>query len=417
MTPSTTVQLNPTLNTNRVSSSTQFARLLMHNMPSRNKYANHKQVSKPQKAMAISKPLMIAEPSPSNMVPIDLQQLVLNIFRNAFAPRFDSRFPTIVQQIKQHLFNRDFKTAFGQQSFLEAYAMRWSPSRALAYTHIFWEVLSKDRLGTGNLEQDSGELPLDASQVEPAFTKKVVCIGGGAGAELVALSAYLKLVGHPCAISNDPENESKRSSTYFVIKSIDIADWSLILKEIHSCMTAAPPISEYSSSAAKVANVALISPVDCTSSFMQEDVLGMKNEDLASGFTGAVLVTLMFTLNELYSTSISSTTNLLLSLTMLLEPGALLLVVDSPGSYSTVNLGETSSTDDGGTRKRYPMHWLLDHTLLESAAIGTSKNASAERQWEKLESKESEWFRLSNELRYPVSLEDMRYQLHLYRRL
>ena len=417
MTPSTTVQLNPTLNTNKVSSLTQFARLLMHNMPSRNKHANHKQVSKPQNPMAISKPLMIAEPSLSNMVPIDLQQLVLNIFRNAFAPRFDSRFPTIVQQIKQHLFNRDFKNAFGQQSFLEAYAMRWSPSRALAYTHIFWEVLSKDRLGTGNLEQNSGELPLDASQVEAAFTKKVVCIGGGAGAELVALSAYLKLVGHPCAILNDPENESKRSSTYFVIKSIDIADWSIILKEIHSCMTAAPPISEYSSSAAKVANVALISPVDCTSSFMHEDVLSMKNEDLASGFTGAVLVTLMFTLNELYNASISSTTNLLLSLTMLLEPGSMLLVVDSPGSYSTVNVGETSSTDDGGTRKRYPMHWLLDHTLLESAAIGTSKNASAERQWEKLESKESEWFRLSNELRYPVSLEDMRYQLHLYRRL
>ena len=293
--------------------------------------------------------------------------------------------------------------------------MRWSPSRALAYTHIFWEVLSKDRLGIGNLEQDSGELPLDAPQVEPAFTKKVVCIGGGAGAELVALSAYSKLVGHPSL--NDPENRSKRSSTYFAIKSIDIADWSMILKEIHSCMTAAPPISEYSSSAAKVANAALISPVDCTLSFMQEDVLRMKNEDLASGFTGAVLVTLMFTLNELYTTSISSTTNLLLSLTMLLEPGALLLVVDSPGSYSTVNVGETSTTDDGGTRKRYPMHWLLDHILLESAAIGTSKNASAERQWEKLESKESEWFRLSNELRYPVSLEDMRYQLHLYRRL
>ena len=357
------------------------------------------------------------EPSLSNKVPIELQQLLLDIFSNSFAPRFDSAFPALVQQIKQHLFNRDFDNAFGHESFLEAYAMRWSPSRSLAYIHLFWELLPKYHLEAGNLEQDSEELPLAASKMQSISTKRIVCIGGGAGAELVALGGYLQMVGHPCANLTDPEDESRRSPPYFAIKSIDIADWSTVLRELHSCMTAAPPISEYSSSAAKAANATLISPEACTLDFTQQDILKMSNEDLATGFTDAVLVTLMYTLNELYSTSISSTTNLLLSLTMLLEPGALLLVVDSPGSYSTVKIGETSSKDDGGMRKSYPMQWLLDHTLLESAAIGTSKNASAERQWEKLETKESEWFRLPNELRYPVNLEDMRYQLHLYRRL
>lgn len=388
----------------------------MHNMPSRNTYANHRQASKPPKATAMTKPLKTAEPSLSKKVPIELQQIMLDVFRNTFAPRFDSSFPAIVQQIKQRLFNRDFKNAFGQKSFLEAYAMRWSPSRALAYTQIFEEVLS-DRLEIRNLRQDSKNLPLAASQVQSASTKQVVCIGGGAGAELVALAAYLQLIGHPCANLNDTEDKSKSSPPSLAIRSIDIADWSTLLKELHSCMTAAPPISEYSSSAAKAANAALISPAACTFSFVQEDILKMKNEDFAKVFSGAVLVTLMFTLNELYSISISSTTSLLLSLTMLLAPGALLLVVDSPGSYSTVNVGKASGTDDGDTRKRYPMQWLLDHTLLESAVIGNSRNASAERQWEKLESKESEWFRLPDELRYPVTLEDMRYQLHLYRRL
>ncbi len=295
--------------------------------------------------------------------------------------------------------------------------MRWCPSRTLAYTHIFSQILSKYHLQIGDPEQDAADLRRAASQLQLLSTKRVVCIGGGAGAELVALGACLQLISHPCANLTDPEDKAKGPPLCFAINFIDIADWSMVLKELHSCMTTAPPISEYSSSAAKVANTALINPEACTLSFMQEDVLEMKNEELATGFTDAVLVTLMFTLNELYSTSISSTTSLLLSLTMLLAPGAMLLVVDSPGSYSTVNVGETSSSDDGGTRKRYPMQWLLDHTLLESAAIGSSKNASAERQWEKLESKESEWFRLSNELRYPVTLEDMRYQLHLYRRL
>lgn len=49
----------------------------------------------------------------------------------------------------------------------------------------------------------------------------------------------------------------------------------------------------------------------------------------------ARLVTIMFTLNEFYSVSKSATTKLLLSVTSILEPGSLLLVVDSPGSYLT----------------------------------------------------------------------------------
>ena len=390
---------------------------LMHNMPPRIKNPNHKQSLKPRKAISVAEPLKTTQPCLSNEVPIELQQIVLDIFRNTFAPRFEPGFSTIVQQIKQHLFNRDFKSAFGQESFLEAYAMRWSPGRALAYTEIFYQVLSENQLEHQTLKQDSRGLPLAASEMQSASTKQIVCIGGGAGAELVAAAAYLQLIGRPRIDFDDPEGRSKCSPTSIAIKSIDIADWSTVLEKLHSCMTAAPPISEYSSSAAKAANPALITPAACTLGFMQEDVLNINNRDFATVFSDVVLVTLMFTLNELYSSSISATTNFLLSLTIFLKPGTLLLVVDSPGSYSTVHVGKASSVDDGSTRKRYPMQWLLDHTLLESAAISTSKNTSAERQWKKLESKESEWFRLSNELRYPVNLEDMRYQLHLYRRL
>ena len=386
----------------------------MRKMPPQNSHSNHKQSSKPQKATPITKHFKAATPCLSKKLPVDLQQLLLDIFRNSFAPRFDPGFPAVVQQIKRHLFNRDFKAAFGHKSLLEAYAMRWSPNRALAYTQIFWNLLSHYHPEPWNLRQDVQTLPLSASQMQSTATKRVVCIGGGAGAELVALAAYLQLIGHPCANLNETE---KRPPLSFAIISIDIADWSTVLKELHSSLTVAPPISESSSSAARCANAALISPAACTLDFMQENILSMKSEELAAAISDAVLVTLMFTLNELYSTSISSTTNLLLSLTLLLAPGALLLVVDSPGSYSTVNIGKSSNTDDGGTQKKYKMQWLLDHTLLESAAIFTSKNASAERQWEKLESTDSEWFRLSNELRYPISLEDIRYQLHLYRRL
>ena len=126
---------------------------------------------------------------------------------------------------------------------------------------------------------------------------------------------------------------------------------------------------------------------------------------------------LMFTLNELYSTSISATTNLLLGMTMLLEAGALLLVVDSPGSYSTVNIGKVTETANEGSEKKYPMNWLLDHTLLEAASIGSSKRSKGEAQWKKLDESQSKWFRLPQSLNYPIDLEDMRYQFHLYQRV
>jgi 25S rRNA (uracil2843-N3)-methyltransferase len=90
--------------------------------------------------------------------------------------------------------------------------------------------------------------------------------------------------------------------------------------------------------------------------------------------------------------------------------GAILLVVDSPGSYSTINLN--------GAEKKYPMQWLLDHTLLEQASSDAKESAHADgAKWEKVHEEESRWFRLDASLAYPIDLENMRMQVHLYRRL
>lgn len=114
-------------------------------------------------------------------------------------------------------------------------------------------------------------------------------------------------------------------------------------------------------------------------------------------------VTLMFTLNELYTNGgIGKTTKFLKLLSEMLPDRSLLLVVDSPGSYSEAAVGKE--------KKRYPMQWLLDHTLMDVRA------ASKDYEWEKLESHDSIWFRLPEELSYPIQLENMRYQMHLYQR-
>jgi 25S rRNA (uracil2843-N3)-methyltransferase len=114
----------------------------------------------------------------------------------------------------------------------------------------------------------------------------------------------------------------------------------------------------------------------------------------------------MFTLNELYSCSIPKTQLLLGQLTRDMRPGAHLLVVDSPGSYSTVSIN--------GTEKKYPMQWLLDHTLLDSEP--QQRGFEVIQKWTKVSSNESKWFRLPPGLEYPIALEHMRYQIHVYAR-
>ena len=378
-------------------------------------------------------------PSKSNIVPVELQQLLLNIFKNGFRVNDNSKLSGLIQQTKQHLFTREFDKAFGSEDLREAYAARWSPSRALAYTQIFYNLTPLTRRlvpdcgeGFANSDHGSTDQPRDAlantqntaEDAEDPTGKKnrIVCIGAGAGAEIVALGGCLNLSSNrpvsdiQKAISQDKGHDRTNSLQRLEITAIDIADWKSVVDRLQLNMTIAPPLSQYASAEAKAANAALIGSNAMVLKFVKQDVLTMAMDQMPAVFADALLVTLMFTLNELYTSSMSATTNLLFALTMLLPAGALLLVVDSPGSYSTVSIGKASDAN-GQSTKNYPMQWLLDHTLLESASIGSSKNASGEHQWEKLESQDSEWFRLPSELRYPIELEDMRYQMHLYRRL
>jgi len=402
----------------------------------------------------------------SGQLPLDLQQLVLNIFAHAF-PIDSNQLPLTLQQIKKSLYDRDFSSAFGHQDLRETYAQRWSPSRALAYLHIFWKYLpllpdlkSEARAYREGKGRDEGGVMQAAEETllsesclqtvvgtvkdrEPRQVyRKIVCLGGGAGAELVALAAYLHNleanVGADLDLSNKPPRLNDASAC-FECRLIDIADWDSLIRMLQRGTTTAPPISKYASAEAKATNHPLVSPDRFAASFMNHDMLSMEPGAGHALFEDAALVTLMFTLNELYSKSMSSTTQFLLSLTSSTPVGALLLVVDSSGTYSTVNIGkdpaarDTAETEVAGPTdeicmapselKKYPMQWLLDHTLLDvatvnkSAIAGKAQKSGKDPKWEKVAAQDSEWFRLNPGLTYPIELEDMRYQMHLYRRL
>ncbi|CAN8105923.1 unnamed protein product [Discula destructiva] len=315
------------------------------------------------------------------------QQKLLGTFQGTFEAVLTSgTFNAILQEVKSALFKRDFAVAFGTEQFLEAYAARWSPTRALCYASALDGISSY-------LEA----LALPVAEDSEHATLQVLAFGGAA-AELVAFASYL----------------SRQSSKLVsgAITLVDIAPWGGVVAKLREGLETPPPLSKYASAAMRAANT----PVNEEGRlrdvvFKERDVFALDRAGLAelvpSG--GApqqpVLATLLFTLNELFTGGgIGKTTTFLLTLTSQLPTGSLLLVIDSPGSYSETTLGKEA--------KRYPMAWLLDK-ILQGAADEEDEDSE---KWEKVESTDSAWFRLGNDLRYPIPLEDMRYQMHLYRK-
>jgi 25S rRNA (uracil2843-N3)-methyltransferase len=346
-----------------------------------------------------------------------LQQQVLDVFKDSFSDCLSGPdLQSVIQQVKQNLFDRNFADAFGKPEFLEAYTVRWSPSRALGYLDLFEHLFGEE--GQAELENlGSPSVKVDQDGTGNVAWSKITCLGAGGGAELVAFAGFLS--HHREKVTEDNAQSTEAGSqpistqgktSVTDVALVDISDWGTVIDALNESFVKIPQSSKYS----VVKQDPLLGRNELGVSFKQGDLLELSIESLGEKLKGAKLVTLMFTLNELYSTSMSKTTNFLLSLTFLLEPGALLLVVDSPGSYSTVKLGNEK---EGDLEKKYPMQWLLEHTLLNSSTVGSSKNTSKEKQWEKVYSEESRWFRLGKDLVYPLALEDMRYQVHLYRRI
>lgn len=356
----------------------------------------------------------------TDSVPLAFQQKLLNIFRNAFPSRFEPDLSTWLQEVKRFLYHREFIRAFERDEYREAYAVRWSPSRTLVYLEILEEVVDgiwdvKDRDGA---EKESHEDEGSENEI------KIICLGGGAGAEMVSLAAVLNMLQQR---RNSDENteipdrsliEVQRQATHLNVDFVDIANWAPILDRLYESITTPPAISPYASAAAKASNIPLIPTTTLSFKFHQHDVLKLSPRELHPLLGDRDLVTLFFTLNELYTTSPPLTQTFLLNLTCCTKVGTILLVVDSAGNYSEVGLGKEEA-------KKYPMQWLLDHTLLKSATEVNFSHPIDESfagkkhilKWEKLRGEESRWFRIPDGLKYPLELENMRYQVHLYRRI
>ncbi|KUI71614.1 25S rRNA (uridine(2843)-N(3))-methyltransferase [Cytospora mali] len=365
-------------------------------------------------------------------LPVELEQLILDIFRTTFPASndFEALKPTL-QEVKDALFRRDFDAAFGRDHFLEAYAIRWSPSRALAYAQLLtWACRERaDDACFGRLRGGGA----DGQEGKPA---RVVCLGGGA-AEIMAFSAVLRhlrpsraagrpgvsLGGVSEGLKDLSASEAAHSPQVLLdLHLVDTADWSSVLSKLYTGLTTPPALSKYASAAARAANASFVLPGAVKHTFTRTDILGCSTESLSATIGhDPALLTLLFTLNELYTASMPRTTAFLLRLTEATPKGSMLLVVDSPGSYSEAAVGDAK---EGEGRKKYPLSWLVDYVLVpkpkktdEDSDYDDDDEAGEKPRWEKIVGEDSMWYRLEEGLDYPVSLENMRFQVHLFRRI
>lgn len=294
-------------------------------------------------------------------------QQVLDLFRVAFQDTLEggNELQKRIQAVKGALYDRNYVEAFGSQENLDAYVVRWSPSRALAYADLL------RNLG-----------PVRSLLTRMGQNANVLCIGGGAGAEVVALGSIALL-------------DQGRANTR--VTAVDVASWDLVIDKIVHYVAQNWYMDRCRSEGQEPSLDELLERMRIGDSaqfgvrFINHDILTLPPDAL--DFAGLDLITSMFTTNELFTSSRVETVRLLQRLSAC-KPGCLLLLVESAGSYSEVKVGS----------RVFPVQFLIDHTL-------TSRS-----HWKLLDSSDSKWYRVPEGLDYPMRLENMRYFFRLYQR-
>ncbi|KAF9216094.1 hypothetical protein BGZ59_011020 [Podila verticillata] len=344
-------------------------------------------------------------------------QHILNVVKESCQEAFNlPSFTTTLQTIKSHFFDRNYDAVFQNPAHLPVYSARYAPSRALCYYHLFLEH------------------PILMKTLEGPST--ILCIGSGAGSELVGISAAMvhanpvpktkkkKATTSSSGKSKDREDKEDKKDEEAIPKEapIQTEDPALNLEKMNisspSSEGAAPEevsvvATKPKKSKANKHQVTIVMQdyVDWTSILKpmetvvrQRMVLGAErlvcetevgnvldlSEGLLQRVAKADLITFMFVLNELFQDK-KRTMLLVAKIVAAMPTGAHMLVVDSAGSFSNLKVGE----------RTYMVYMLLDH--LKSLETVYQDDAT--------------WYRCPPSATYPLKLENMRHFVRIYRKL
>ncbi|KAG0369671.1 hypothetical protein BC939DRAFT_436731 [Gamsiella multidivaricata] len=356
-------------------------------------------------------------------------QHILNVVKESCQDAFNlPSFTTTLQTIKSYFYDRNYDAVFQNPAHLPVYSARYAPSRALCYYHMFLDhpVLMRTLEGGPST---------------------ILCIGSGAGSELVGISAAMvhanpvpkikKKKKSTTAISEEKKAKGKDSSE---------ADSEVALKEEASVETSDDTatfglnnlaLSTTSDTAIADSTTAEEATATCSKAtkakksktnkhqvtiVMQDYVdwssildpmetvvrarmqlgperLQCETEvgnvlDLSDGLLERVakanLITFMFVLNELFQDK-KKTMLLVAKMVAAMPTGAHMLVVDSAGSFSNLRVGE----------RTYMVYMLLDHL----------------KDLETVYQDDATWYRCPPSVTYPLKLENMRHFVRIYRKL
>lgn len=282
----------------------------------------------------------------------------------------DPELPERIQRIKGALYDKRFLDVFCDAALLQAYAARWVPGRALAFREVFDESNAVRRWIGGKARQ--GQLPLLEEQ-------EMICIGGGAGSELIALAAVLA--------------EAEPLSRPFRIRLVDVGPYGDLLTTLEGGVR--HTFKTVTEDKLKIV-------------FQQADVLGdVTWLDPSAG--RPPLITLLFTITELFAQSRASAIVFLRCLAEC-SPGTLFLVLDSANE-------DASAVQVGTAGRAFSLVMLLDGLLC--TGLGNDGKGNSEGAWKVVDKVDSRWFRLPDGLQelYPVKIENTRYWMRLYKRI
>ncbi|KAK4050872.1 hypothetical protein OIV83_003294 [Microbotryomycetes sp. JL201] len=285
-------------------------------------------------------------------------------------------FGQTLQQVKGALYDKDYERAFGTDRYRLAYCARWVPSRALIYRRIFAEnsrAISTAIKGKGKLCQDD---EADAGQQGT----RVVMVGGGAGSEVVAIASWF---------AQQLVHGAEDMTTALNVTPVDTADWAHVLTAQQEAINRTHPQLENRFAV----------------NFVRDDILDPTTQSL--DWQSTSLVTILFTISELFLQSRPKTFSLLSTISTRVGPGTLLLIVESVA---------LASIPVGSSGRSYPVGMLLDGAL----TLDKGKHDNERAQWECLCSEDAKWYRLPSDAQdaYPgQQLENTRVVIRLYRRL
>jgi 25S rRNA (uracil2843-N3)-methyltransferase len=265
---------------------------------------------------------------PTKLAPLPIETLILTTITAAITSTLsNSALPTIIQNIKSFLYDKQFLKVFEDESVLDAYAARWVPSRALAFREIIGgsEYLTRVLEGrkAGGVDKGKSKEVED----EELDRTRVICLGGGAGSELLALAALVSPqnsvpAGEP--IPKKPEDDDEEAEPIQVatayptcdIHLVDLGPYQSLLAKFTTALHEHMPTTRF------------------TQTFHQADILAPSEPDLFETLipedsSSPTIITLLYTLTELFIQSRPATINLLTRITRNSPKGTLFLVVDS----------------------------------------------------------------------------------------